>query len=102
VFFFIIKYKKRRIILLIKIFSSSEYWNSFYPQRNVIAYAVHPPIISPTHYTGEPSHVSDTENTQVIDNSKFELDMMDNQNVYDENGSDIDDAHKSFAPHIEL
>jgi hypothetical protein len=47
----------------------SEYWASFFPKRNLKAYAIHPPIVNPTHYTGEPSHVSDTEHTKIINES---------------------------------
>lgn len=45
---------------------NSEYWSSFYPKRDVLALAVYPSLINPTHYTGEPSHVSDTEETPII------------------------------------
>jgi hypothetical protein len=44
----------------------SAYWASFFPERSLHALAVHPPLVHPTHYTGDPSHVSDTEQSQVL------------------------------------
>jgi hypothetical protein len=46
--------------------------------------------VSPTHYTGEVSHVSDTENTQVIESQDFELDLSELKTV----GSDSTPAQK--------
>lgn len=59
----------------------NEYWSSFFPNRNVKAFAIHPPIIFPTHYTGEPSHVSDTEHTQLLDTVKFEGDYLNSKDI---------------------
>ena len=52
----------------------NEYWSSFFPQKDLIAYAVQPSIVTPTHYFGEPNYISDTENTPVLDKTKFEID----------------------------
>lgn len=52
----------------------SEYWSSFFPERNVKALAIYSNIVNPSHYTGEPSHVSDTEVSQILENvEKFEM-----------------------------
>jgi hypothetical protein len=51
----------------------SEEWNSYYPERNLIAYAIQPNIIDPTHYYGESGYVSDTEKTTVLNTKLFEL-----------------------------
>lgn len=61
----------------------NEDWSSFFPKRDIIAYAIHPPIIFPTHYTGEPSHISDTENTQILDTAKFDSDILDKDTLDD-------------------
>lgn len=29
--------------------------------------AIYPAIVEPSHYTGEPNHVSDTEETQILE-----------------------------------
>jgi hypothetical protein len=72
---------------------SSEYWSSFFPERNVIALAVHPPLVHPTHYTGEPSHVSDTEESKVIDVEKLMLQST---------TSDIQLQYKEYPSRMEL
>lgn len=41
-------------------------WKSFYQNRNLLAYSVHPQFIFPTHYTGEPGYLSDTEDSKVL------------------------------------
>lgn len=51
---------------------SSKYWSSFYPERNLEALAVQPSLISPTHYTGDPSHVSDTEESAILEDIQLE------------------------------
>lgn len=61
----------------------NEYWSSFFHKRDIIAYAVHPPIIFPTHYTGEPSHISDTENTKLLDTAKFDGDVLTKNKIND-------------------
>lgn len=50
----------------------NEYWASFFQPRNLIAYAIQPAIITPTHYFGEPNYISDTENTQILNVEHFE------------------------------
>lgn len=42
-------------------------WVAHYPVRNLKAFSAHPLLIYPTHYTGEPLYVSDTEDSVVID-----------------------------------
>ena len=70
----------------------NEYWSSFFPTRDLIAYAIQPSLIFPTHYTGEPSHVSDTEHTKVIDTSLFEAKLSE-ENSKQENLVDLGLAH---------
>ena len=55
----------------------NEYWSSFYSNRDLIAYAIQPSIVMPTHYFGEPNYVSDTEHTPVLDTTKFEIPKSD-------------------------
>ena len=42
------------------------HWASFYKEKDLHVYAIQPSLVSPTHYTGEPNHVSDTEQTKVL------------------------------------
>jgi len=51
----------------------SSSWSSYFPIRDLQVFAVYPTIISPTHYTNEKGHVSDTEGTSILDANKFEL-----------------------------
>jgi hypothetical protein len=37
----------------------------------LLAYAIQPSIVDPSHYTGEPNHVSDTEQSEVLDIETF-------------------------------
>ena len=34
--------------------------------RDLAALSVHPLLVTPTHYTGEPGYISDTEDTGII------------------------------------
>ena len=43
-----------------------ETWKSYYSNRNLKAFSVHPLFIFPTHYSGEEGYLSDTENSQVM------------------------------------
>ena len=40
-------------------------WSALYPTRNLRAIAISPMIVNPTHYTGQPGYVSDTESTET-------------------------------------
>ena len=42
--------------------------------RNLIAYAVQPAIIYPTHYVGDQGYVTDTEHTDALEPTKFTTD----------------------------
>ncbi|KAF4522607.1 hypothetical protein B566_EDAN003588 [Ephemera danica] len=41
-------------------------WKAFYPRRDLKALSVAPLLVFPTHYTGEPGYVSDTEDSNII------------------------------------
>lgn len=58
----------------------NDYWSSFYSKRDLIAYAIQPSIVMPTHYFGEPGYISDTEQTPVLDKSKFEIPIVSDTN----------------------
>lgn len=45
----------------------NESWKSHFTNRKLKAYAFHPPILTPTHYFGEPNYISDTENTKIFE-----------------------------------
>ena len=51
----------------------NEYWTSFFPERDLSAFAVQPSLIEPTHFTGEPSYVSDTEYTPILNIANFQF-----------------------------
>ncbi len=51
--------------------------------------------MSPTHYTGEPNHVSDTEQTKVLNEAFLK------KSVLDENNFSLN-IKGSKNPHIEL
>ncbi len=43
-----------------------ETWKDYFPNRNLIAFSATPLIVYPLFYTGDPGHVSDTENSPLI------------------------------------
>ncbi|GCC35546.1 hypothetical protein chiPu_0014031 [Chiloscyllium punctatum] len=51
----------------------SEYMDHF-ENRNLRAFSAEPLLIYPTHYTGDPGYVSDTETSTVWDNEKLKTD----------------------------
>ena len=52
----------------------------------MLAYAIQPVIVSPSHYTGEPNHVSDTEESKVLDietlNTSNQMDDKENSGYF--------------------
>jgi hypothetical protein len=67
----------------------------------LLAYAIQPSIVNPSHYTGEPNHVSDTEQTKVLDKETvYTSNQMDDK----ENSGDFGlklDSNENIA-HLEL
>ena len=50
-------------------------WKAYYHKRDLLAFAVHPQFVFPTHYVGDEGHFSDTEDTesaQTTANTNFE------------------------------
>lgn len=45
-------------------------WKSAFSNRNLVAWSVAPLLLFPTHYTGEPGHVSDTEDSDLVPTDK--------------------------------
>ena len=41
-------------------------WISNFSPRNLITLSAEPLLVEPTHYTGEPNYISDTENSFVV------------------------------------
>jgi hypothetical protein len=67
----------------------------------MLAYAIQPSIVSPSHYTGEPNHVSDTEQTKVLDSKTLNTSNHMNE---EENTGDFGlklDSNENIA-HLEL
>ncbi|XP_046977136.1 glycosyltransferase 25 family member isoform X2 [Vanessa cardui] len=48
-------------------------WKSYFPNRNLIALSAQPLLVQPTHYTGMPGYVSDTELSSVINTRTYSL-----------------------------
>lgn len=44
-----------------------EKWKVQFAPRNLIALSAEPYLVYPTHYTGEPNYISDTEDSVVIE-----------------------------------
>ena len=42
-------------------------WKKAFKPRDLVALSVQPLLIFPTHYTGEPGYITDTEDSNVID-----------------------------------
>ncbi|CAF1264541.1 unnamed protein product [Rotaria magnacalcarata] len=51
-------------------------WKSHFINRKLKAYAFHPSIVTPTHYFGEPNYVSDTENTQILEQNDGKTSLL--------------------------
>lgn len=48
-------------------------WKSAFPVRNLVAWSAAPLIIFPTHYTGEPGYISDTEDSDLVSSDDGKL-----------------------------
>lgn len=59
--------------LLFLILLSTEYMSHFEP-RDLKAFSVEPLLIYPTHYTGEPGYISDTETSTIWDDEAVATD----------------------------
>lgn len=46
----------------------------YFEQRDLRAFSVEPLLLFPTHYTGEPGYVSDTETSTIWDDEAVETD----------------------------
>merc|ERR1711997_1060661 len=47
-------------------------WTQHFNNRDLKALSVHPLLVNPTHYTGEEGYISDTENTNVMEENQAE------------------------------
>lgn len=54
-------------------FGCRESWKQHFPIRDLVAFSVAPLLLYPTHYTGEDGYISDTENSQIVENELDEL-----------------------------
>lgn len=70
----------------------SKYWSSFYAEQDLQAFAIQPSIVYPSHFTGEPNHVSDTEQSKVIE--------LETPNVFKDHDLKFD--KDNTASHLEL
>ncbi|GBP03081.1 Glycosyltransferase 25 family member [Eumeta japonica] len=44
----------------------NETWKSHFPKRNLKAFSASPLLVHPTHYTGQRGHISDTEDSNIV------------------------------------
>lgn len=58
--------------------TNEEYKNHF-PNRDLKVFSVHPLLVYPTHYTGEPSWLSDTETSTLWDDDNIRTDWSGSQ-----------------------
>ena len=42
-------------------------WKSYFKNRNLQAFSAQPRLVHPTHYTGEKGYISDTEDSEIVD-----------------------------------
>lgn len=61
------------VMLIIFFFLSTEYMSHF-ELRDLKAFSVEPLLIYPTHYTGEPGYISDTETSTIWDDDAVATD----------------------------
>ena len=78
--------------MCIYFFLQSAHWASFYKAKDLQAFAIQPSIVSPTHYTGEPNHVSDTEQTKVLNEAFLKKSVLD-ENNFSLNFKDSKNSH---------
>lgn len=45
----------------------NEEWKSHFENRDLIALSAAPLLVHPTHYTGQPGYISDTEDSDIVD-----------------------------------
>lgn len=57
----------------IMFFCSSDYMEQF-ETRDLKAFSAEPLLVFPTHYTGEPGYISDTETSTIWDNEGMRTD----------------------------
>lgn len=50
-------------------FFYSEQWAAQFPIRDLIILSTNPLLIYPMHYTGEDGHISDTEDSKLVQNT---------------------------------
>ena len=58
--------KNERFFCIFLYFSYRGDWKYAFEPRNLIGLSVEPLLVFPTHYTGEPNYISDTEDSNVI------------------------------------
>uniref|UniRef100_A0AAY5EG09 Glycosyl transferase family 25 domain-containing protein n=1 Tax=Electrophorus electricus TaxID=8005 RepID=A0AAY5EG09_ELEEL len=58
-----------------------EEYMAYFEKRNLLAFSVEPLLLYPTHYTGEPGYVSDTETSTIWDDESIGTDW-DRQHIH--------------------
>ena len=48
-------------------------WKDAFSPRDLLSLSAEPLLVEPTHYTGEPGYITDTENSEVIDLQNLEV-----------------------------
>ncbi|XP_051893217.1 procollagen galactosyltransferase 1 isoform X2 [Pristis pectinata] len=58
---------------------TNEEYKKVYPKRDLLAFSVHPLLVFPTHYTGDPGWFSDTETSTIWDDDLVKTDWSGSQ-----------------------
>lgn len=74
-------YPSLRRLLYSYCYFDREQWAAQFPIRDLIILSTNPLLIYPTHYTGEDGHISDTEDSKLVQNT---VTSIKSGNQYDE------------------
>lgn len=74
-----------------------EEWKLEFEPRNLKAFSAAPLLVYPTHYTGEEGYISDTEQSQVIEEAMLAVDEPVGPPLLDQKGAlDVDFGFNEF------
>ena len=48
-------------------------WKAAFGPRDLLALSVDPFLVYPTHFTGEPNYISDTEDSVIVDEASAKM-----------------------------
>ncbi|XP_053328841.1 inactive glycosyltransferase 25 family member 3 [Spea bombifrons] len=80
----------------------NEEYKRHFLNRNLRVFSIHPLLVYPTHYTGEPSWLSDTETSTLWDDDKVHTDWSGSQKTLKDSRGDPVHRGLHSAQHDEL